>query len=126
MKWVTGFDISWGKYSNPVTNFITFIRHMHECKILFTTYLSLFFLKFIFYFINQYDAGIFGFVIVWCCQFHCDVVCNVTVWRSFNFLLHLKDTKSSWTNLGDKTMSFIAIVNSFKGWDAVFFKVSDP
>jgi hypothetical protein len=37
-------------------------------------------------------------IIVWCCQFKCDV----TVWRSLKFLLHFfslyKDTKSSWTN----------------------------
>jgi hypothetical protein len=84
-----------------------------------------------FLFHNQYDAGIFGFVIVWRRQFHCDVVCNVTVLRSLNFLLHLynlhfiKDIKSSWTNLGDKTMSFIAIVNSFNGLDVVFFKLDE-
>jgi hypothetical protein len=30
-----------GKYSNPVTNFINSICHMHECKILFITHLSL-------------------------------------------------------------------------------------
>ena len=29
-----------GKYSNPVTNFINFICHMHEYKILFITHLQ--------------------------------------------------------------------------------------
>jgi hypothetical protein len=37
----------------------------------------------------------------------------------------MKDTKSYWTNLGDKTKSFIAIVNSFKGRDAVFFQLDE-
>jgi hypothetical protein len=34
-----------GKYSNPVTNFINFICHMHEYKILFITHLSLIWLN---------------------------------------------------------------------------------
>jgi hypothetical protein len=42
-----------------------------------------------FLFHKQNVVGIFHFVIVWRRQFDCDIVCNVTVWRSFNFLLHL-------------------------------------
>jgi hypothetical protein len=33
------------KYSNPVTNFINFMCHIHECKILFITHLSLIWLN---------------------------------------------------------------------------------
>jgi hypothetical protein len=79
-----------------------------------------------FLFHNQNDARIFCFVIVWDRQFDCDVAGKVMVWRSLNFMFYtyfhfLKDTESCWTNLGDKIMSFIAIVNGFKGWDAVFY-----
>jgi hypothetical protein len=43
----------------------------------------------------------------------------------YTYFHFIKDTKSSWINLGDKTMSFIAIINSFKGRDAVFFKLDE-
>jgi hypothetical protein len=70
-----------GKYSNWVTNFMC---HMHECKILFITHLSLIWLNAHF--------NLFSILQPQCCggrQFDCDVVCNITVWRSLNFLLHL-------------------------------------
>jgi hypothetical protein len=82
-----------GKYSNPVTNFINFICHMHECKILFITHLSLIWLNAyfnLFSILQSVWRGNFWLCyVVWRRQFHCDVVCHVTVWRRFNFLLYL-------------------------------------
>jgi hypothetical protein len=80
-------------------------------------------IKFLFH--NPNVTGIVCFVIFWCCQFDCDVVCNVRfedAWTvCYTYFRFLKDTKPSWTNLGGKTVYFTVIVNSFKDWHAAFF-----
>ena len=51
------------------------------------------------------------------CQFICHIVCNIMIWRrNFcnNYFHFTEDTKSSWTNLGNKTIPFTVIINSFK------------
>jgi hypothetical protein len=81
-----------------------------------------------FLFHNQNVARVFPIVIVWHHQFDCDVVCIVTVWRSWNFLLllfRIKDTECSWTNVSNKILYFIVIGYSFKGRYAVFFMLDE-
>jgi hypothetical protein len=84
MKLVTKFDIFRvlaREIFKSGKKFINVIFRMHGCKILFITQLPL----------KQTSLFIFNFTTrlsLWLCQFDCNTVCDVTVWRSLTFLIH--------------------------------------
>jgi hypothetical protein len=43
----------------------------------------------------------------------------------YTYFHFIKDTKSSWTNIGNKIVSFTVIVNNFKGRYGVFFMLDE-
>ena len=110
-----------GKYLNPVTNFINFICHKHEFKILFITQRSL---KTYFDLLSISQSEFFALLLF-------DVVNSIVTSSAtsrfeeagnfcYTYFHFIKDTKCLWNNLGDKTMSFTITVYSFEGWCAVF------